>query len=444
MTFESLFSSARSRKVIRGLVLPLILLLAAGLRIAWALYSEAEPNLDDDSAYYLSIADALAAGDGFVGPDGQPTAWLPPGYPFLLSLVSFVLPGVSIGLSLAQGLNVLLGTLSVLLTFLIAERLFDRSVATVAAILVAILPSHILFTPLVLPEITFTFVALGALLSTITAFRRGATRGRGPALPFLFLAGILFGYAALLQPHAVVLPLLLIPLVAGRENRRLLWTAIPLLAGVLLVVTPWLIRNEVEVGDPGPISTRGGVAFWIGHHEGATGHKESADPLLLGYSPSLDPVEVERLANRDGYREGIEYLLANPLTEFANLFKKLFWIYADDEIALELNDNFSENAFLSRAQRDYFFTLSNAYYYSLLLFGALGLQLSGLGRDRERMVLFIYVAGWTAAHLLLYGDPRAHLPLLPVFAIFAGATVVVVNRVRSAVRQRERDVGALS
>ena len=137
----------------------------------------------NDTSFYEFTAASLADGSGYTGLTGEPTAGWPPVFPFLVSLLYRVF---GIRLNLALGLNVVLATATVILIYLVAERMLGRREARVA--LFAILPGPLYMTGLFLSETTFIFALVGFLALVVylprpgldaNSARRGARSG-GP------------------------------------------------------------------------------------------------------------------------------------------------------------------------------------------------------------------------------------------------------------------------
>ncbi len=100
------------------------------LRLAFVLvYGRADPPDDsiNDTTFYQFTAAGVAHGH-YTPLDFQPTAGWPPGFPFA---VSVLYRAFGLHRSLALFLNVALATATVVLIYLIAERVFDRRVARV-------------------------------------------------------------------------------------------------------------------------------------------------------------------------------------------------------------------------------------------------------------------------------------------------------------------------
>jgi hypothetical protein len=71
--------------------------------------------------------------------------------------------------------------------------------------------------------------------------------------------------------------------------------------------------------------------------------------------------------------------------------------------------------------RDAFVLLGDVYWYALLALAAASLFVAR--RDRVWMALWSTIGVWMALHLVFAGEPRYHVPLVPVVAILAAATI---------------------
>ena len=157
----SRFPSLTSQRV-RDLVL--LGGLAFVLRLAWVIvYGRVQPpegSVNDTTAYEF-LAVALANNNTYTGLNFEPTAGWPPGFPFVVSLL-FRIFGVH--LNLALGLNILLATATVVLLYLVAERILGgRLRARIAAGLFAVLPGPLYLSGLFMSETLFIFMIVGFL-----------------------------------------------------------------------------------------------------------------------------------------------------------------------------------------------------------------------------------------------------------------------------------------
>jgi 4-amino-4-deoxy-L-arabinose transferase-like glycosyltransferase len=228
-------------------VLPALLVAALALRV---LLVVATPDYQPfaDAVDYADHARSIAAGHGYpptlIATPGSPSALRPPVYPLLLG-GAFALDGRDGG----RILGALLGTLTVLLVYLLARELSDRRVARVAAGLAALFPPLVMLGAGFLSEQAFLPLELGALLAAI-AFRRSPR-----ALRWALLAGALCGLAALTRPVGAVL---LVPVAIALWGSRRRLAPVAALAVAALVIAPWTVRNAVQLHAFVPISTTGG------------------------------------------------------------------------------------------------------------------------------------------------------------------------------------------
>jgi Glycosyltransferase family 87 len=90
-------------------------------------------------------------------------------------------------------------------------------------------------------EIVDQLVGAGLVLATLVAVERRSRRYAGAA-------GVLAGLAILGNSRLVVVPLLLGAYLLARLGRRAWAAAAILLVGAVAAVSPWLIRNRVDIG----------------------------------------------------------------------------------------------------------------------------------------------------------------------------------------------------
>jgi 4-amino-4-deoxy-L-arabinose transferase-like glycosyltransferase len=229
---------------------------------------------------YLGIAHRLADGHGYSLPPTEvgeysPTAYRPPLYPLVLAGF-FCLSADEVGIA---ALQILLGTLTVLLTYLAGLRLGLGRAAYLAAGFVACDPLLLQYTALPMTETLCTFLVM--LLLTMLVYslhpahdhessRDGelSTVGNQSRLS-LSLIGGLFGLCLLCRPTIAVFGLfgLLWWLAIGVRNRSIpplnLW---PVALAAVVVVSPWMIRNQLVIGRPTPATTHGGYTLLLGNN----------------------------------------------------------------------------------------------------------------------------------------------------------------------------------
>jgi 4-amino-4-deoxy-L-arabinose transferase-like glycosyltransferase len=242
-----------------------VVLLAAAFAIRLA-YVDATPGmrLVHDALDYDGHAVSVARGDGYSKTlaYGRPTAFRPPGYPYLLGgvyrLAGAQHAGEARRVDVARRLQVVIGTVLVAMVGLLAAQLWGRAVALVALALAAVYVPLVTMSGAVMSEPLFAVFMLGSLSAAIH-HRRSAHRYR-----FALVAGLLAGAAILTRANAMIL---LAPLVAAvwdarpRLSVRALGPPAALVAVAVLALVPWTIRNARTLHHFVPVSTQLGSAL---------------------------------------------------------------------------------------------------------------------------------------------------------------------------------------
>jgi len=210
-------AAARPRPTRAGLLsLGLPLAAAALLRLGLA---AGNSGLTMDSPLYVRMAEDLLAGHRGPSPAHH-------GYPALVALASFVLPGRELP---GRAVSVLASLVVVALTWWIARRRVGAGLAWVPATLVALQPLLAVYGGAIMTEAAFLSLALGGV--ALLEARRART------------GGVLLGAAWWVRPEAGVLAPLAVLLAPLRARERLL--ALALAACVAL---PYSLVLRVEQG----------------------------------------------------------------------------------------------------------------------------------------------------------------------------------------------------
>lgn len=419
----------RERIVLGG-----ILAVALALRVAWCIWAARLPagGLHDPNFYYL-YSQQMANGNGYRLLDGAPTAYYPPGYP--LSLTPFMWFGYrwpldsfrNVEVAVVSTLNIVWQLATIALAFLIAKRLTGRATAGfVAAGVLALWPNLVFHTGAALTESLFLALLLAAVLLAVRApwGEEGWERWR------CVVVGLVLGAATLVRPVTVpVFPALLVVLLVGRAGWRRAITQTAVVTGVaVLVLVPWVIRNAI-VMDQVTLSTNTGDNLCMSRHVGGTGGFEFPnDECFVGTFDSLERPAFELARDRHGREVAMEFIREHPGEELRLLFRRAGAMFTDDADGLAAVESYGDDPWMADGTRELLRGMANVYGIVAGLAGVAGLVVL-LRRRAGPAALFVVLTGvgMLVPPLIFFGDPRFHVPAVPIAAIAAGALVAAVS-----------------
>ena len=401
-----------------------VVVVAAVVRTGWVLAIHAKPI--SDYLFYFRSATALVHGHGFAI-FGHPTAFFPIGYP------AFLAPFLALGggsITVARGSGILLGIVSAGLAFLLGDRMGGRNAGLIAGFAFALAPDFIVYSGLLASENLMIPLLLGVCLLLASVAPAGLTRRRA------VWAGVIIGAATLVRPAgAVVLPVFLVYLWA-RGGRRGLVNGLVIVAAAIVIVTPWVIRNAVVVGEP-TVSTNGGYTLQMGLDARATG-----GPLMKGGNPPwpIGSAAQEVASDRQGRDAALDYVTGHPWQAIALIPEKAYYLFRWTDALVRSNMRGAqtplgpekprtlshiETGVLGRMLRNEWMLAS--FHYAWLVLGAAGLVL-GVARRRPAAdwLALVFVA-WVVVHITLFhGQSRFLVSVSPLLAPAIGYLLVTL------------------
>ncbi len=399
-----------------------IFVLAVGLRAAWIAYADPSPRDGrfDDSVWYDASARHLVEGRGYIydpadwrlngaalAPDQKAgaTAYWPIGYPLILAALY---AAFGPALLAARALNIVLGAATAVGTYVLGRSVFGPRAGVLGGLLMAAFPSHIMFSSLVMAEVTATFV-----LVVIVYLTAHWTLGeRLSSLRKLVILGALCGAAALVRAELILLPLaLLVAWWAKGRSWGKAWAHTGLvLVGMAFLFLPWTVRNAVQMGWPVVGTTGVGGALLQGHFEGAEGRPDFYVMVALqNRYAGLENGEREVRMNNRATREALRFAITHPLDELSLIPKRLYYLYRQDTAGVDWTQ--TNNPVLSDRAAHRLRLLSNVYYWVVGGLAVVGAPL-WLRPPRPRRWLIV----------LFIGNERYHVPILPFLALAAAAS----------------------
>ena len=421
-----------------------VLALAFVVRLTTVLAVQPDPRDGrfDDSVFYDSAARHLADGDGYVF---DPTVWLttidtpifpgrdeptptalwPPGWPVTLAAI-YALTDDSV--DAGRLANVVFGTLTCGLVFLIALRLFGRLEAIAAGAVLALMPSHVLFTTILLSE-TYFGLLLAGVLAVCVYFVFGRDR---PSLPIIFGLGALIAFTGLVRGEMLAFGAIVALLMAVQWRTRALAPLAMLAVGAALVVTPWAVRNAITMDEVLIGTTGSGRVSYQGHNPRADGGPDLwAVGVCEGPFASLPLDEIEVRSNRACSRLAREWALDHPWEEVQLVGKRMWKLFRNDEAGVTWLQ--SNEPWFSDENADRLINLSTFYFYGLAAVMFASLPIWWRTRDLRRIVVFAIIPYYMLVFGVLFiGDPRYHYAMYIPLAVFAGAGLAALWRLTAA------------
>ncbi|MFH1279166.1 MAG: glycosyltransferase family 39 protein [Candidatus Eisenbacteria bacterium] len=364
------------------------------IRIAVVLlFGRAEPPPSGDLMVYFQTARELA---------GSGSAWLRPGgeFGYRAPLFFVYLAGLfraypEAPYKAAQIYSALPGVLASLLLFRIADRIGGRRAAWIAFGIRGLLPPFVILDTFVLTEGLFSLLLFGAVLLALRSSER-PSYGDAAAL------GAVAGAATLARDSALLFPFLfgLLVFLGFRGRRRAPAGLAAYGAALVLVISPWMIRNASVWGEPLPIAQTSGVNLHIGNNPETTGkHMDlptrAPDGLRWG-SPDY---------RRWHSRQARAFIRENPGAFVRNGFKKVSWL-----LFPSFHRDFLRTAYAMPGAMNRIVTLFSGTSSAIWIL----ISLAGFVLARRSiywwiaLVLALYIVGGTA---VAHGHPRYRDPI---------------------------------
>lgn len=407
-TPATLWGLAKSNFPMLGTGLAVTILIGLAVRLAVALV--VAPQATSDGASYLALAQQMAT-TGTYGTEGARAFW-PPGLPLVLT------PLLWIGLP-SQSAVLIYGLLSYVIAaigiFRLGQRLGLQSWVALPLWMLTLWPGHILCTGL--PEKELLVIAVMPWI-----IERAVHALRGSLLAAC-AAGALTGIAVLVQPSLQFLPIAgtVVALVLTRNRGIVVAGGVLATLAMLLVVSPWTLRNYQVFGAPLLVSSNGGDVLNRANNDKATG----------AYTPkaSIEVVGLGELAaDKESKRLAINWISANPVRFLQLSMGKALLFLGDDSYGAYAalrkgNPNTSRNVYLAAK-----LVCAIPWLLTWLLILACLLKRPLHNHEFDLPAVCMLVTPMLyllAIHSVFESGPKYHLPTLPIaLVLFA----VLLNR----------------
>jgi 4-amino-4-deoxy-L-arabinose transferase-like glycosyltransferase len=282
-------------------VITLLMALAFILRVAFILFVNQDRMVWGDELRYDKLAISIWKDGCYCNPPGRPTALIPPLYSAILALIySFTNRSITSVLVM----QALASSLSVGMVWIVAGPVTGHFwIRLLSAAIYAINPLIIYTTSVLYSESFYIFILLIAFY-----FLNAQLAKKGNWLLGAIIGGILLGVANLMRANMLLLPVFFFLAVwANLRNigQALVRTLVITLA-MLVVLSPWTIRNYSVTGRIVMVSTNSGLLLMQGNNDLATGTGVIQDEF--DQLPNL--TEVDRSAVY--WNAGMTWIINHP------------------------------------------------------------------------------------------------------------------------------------
>jgi len=367
-----------------------------------------------DALYHDLWAQSIAQGNWI----GDQVFFRAPFYPYFLGILyklfghNYFIPRL---------IQHLIGSLSVILIYFLARKLFNRKVAILSAILSSIYGVLIYYEDELLLD--FLLVFFGVLLVLLLYRAEEKSKSSG-----FFIAGLVASLFAITRPNILIFTpfvLVWILLLLKVSLKRKIVFSLFFLIGLFGLILPVTVRNYLVGKDFVLISSQGGINFYIGNNPQADGTSAFLPPYGDDWEYQDAVYEVQKNTNKlprpsevsDYYlKKGVDFILHSP-QKFLSLFIKktyLFW-----------------NSFeISNNQDIYFFRRYSALIRILpvgfWIIGPLSLVgiLLSLKSWRKYFLVLTFVFSYSFSVLLFFVNSRFRLPVLPFLIVFSSFALI--------------------
>lgn len=371
-----------------------------------------------DSAYYLNWAKTIAAGD-IIGKD---VFFMSPLYPYLMAVVFTVKSASPVTIVVIQAL------LSAVTLYLIGNITLKTGGETVSALAVwigAFFPVWIYFDGMILTA------SLILLLNTASVWLLIKWKESNKSL-FILLAGVFTGLSALARPSAFIFGFVMFIWVFLQDKRSVLFWII----GITAAILPAAVHNFSVSGEFIPLTSSGGMNFYVGNNPQADGLYNQPD-FLASAEPEFEyfdyRLQAERLSGLKNmspgqvsgfwFHEGIKFILENPSRYLKLCWNKFFYFWNNLEAPNNVSIYFVEK--MSPVIRII------PFGFGLLAAGSLA-GILFIRRNHAITILLLYLLYLLLANLLFFNSSEFRFPavvaVIPIFSLF---TVKLLESIKS-------------
>ncbi len=265
---------------------------------------------------------------------------------------------------------------------------------------------------------------------------------------YFLLAGIAAAGAQYVRPIFTAFPLFIaaVTLIVPKYRKK---THIPYLLIFIIAwlafTIPWNIRNYYVLGDWKYFSTKGGFNLLIGNNPMANGTQISSNtirPPLDGeylYNFYTDD-ELER--DKDATRKALDFISHNPIQWLKLSITKITYLWT-----IETRDFlvlYSQSKWQKSTARLFILILGIVLTsIPFIIISIIFLRSLFMNKSPAALIILSFIIYTTLLAMIFFGDPRHHLPCIPLMALFSAYYIVNRKRVQLSNNLRKITLGLI-
>jgi tetratricopeptide (TPR) repeat protein len=382
-----------------------------------------QPDAGFDTSVYVKLAREVVAGNVALGPGLFVLS------PLYIYFVAAIIALTSGSLMFVRIVQIVLGTVTVWLIFRTADGWHGRRAAWMSSALATFTGLFTFYEVLLLQAALDPILTASALACLAFALTSGSRR-------WYVASGVALGALALNRPNVLLAVAGIVPVLLVARRRS---GALRIAVGVAIVLLPIIVRNYVVARDLSPVSSHGGLSFYIGNNREADGSYHTVDgitPSIAGQQQDgrrvaeaavgrrLDDSEVSAYF----YGRGWAWITQQPRAAAVLFLRKLAYTFNAGFLPL----NYSYPYYASDERTLLRFLPVGPWL--LIPLGLLGIWLAAPADQDRRRAFWIwasFVPLYAAAVAVFFVTTAHRLPLLVALCVTAGGAVDALSRLIS-------------
>jgi 4-amino-4-deoxy-L-arabinose transferase-like glycosyltransferase len=380
-----------------------VMLIAFCLRLIWIF--QTDNSIDVWGDWWDEIASNLITGKGYLienpfnSGDVPYYSWRPPAFPLFLAGIYAVFGHIFLYAKIGIAVT---GTLSVLLGYLIGTRLFNVQTGRLTATAMAVYPTFIFFTGYLAPETLTLFLILLAIFFLVMNADR-------MSIGYSLLAGLSLGCAVMCRTiMAVFFVFIPVWLFLIDNHRKGIWKNFAImLAGMCIIILPWVVRNYIIHGNLVFHSTDAGQALFINNNPESFTLEPSGTAFVYDSKEFLSMSEVE--TTKIFKKKAGRFIRHNPLRYLLYMSRRFinFWRPVPYTVS-------GPGQAYSKMHQ----IVSGIYTIPVFIFALIGFIYS-IKNWRRLFILYALILYYSGTYILVRATIRYRMPIEPYLIIFA-------------------------